>query len=90
MNAINVTAASGSRAFASTARSEDTRLLKASQDFEAVFLSMIWREMQKSTGTDLGGWDIVAEQAIGKQWAATGGIGLAKVIYRTLSKHIAS
>lgn len=71
-----------------TQASEDRRLEKACQDFEAVFLSMIWKEMQKSSGTDLGGWDVFAEQAIGQHWAKSGGIGLAKVIYKGMSKHL--
>ncbi len=66
----------------------DAKLQKACQDFESVFLSMIWKEMRSSTGTDLGGWDTFAEQAIGQYWAKTGGIGLAKVIYKGMSKHL--
>lgn len=67
---------------------KDARLKKTCQEFEAVFLSMIWKEMQKSAGTDLGGWDTFAEQAIGQYWAKGGGIGLAKVIYRQMEKHL--
>ncbi len=66
----------------------DKSLEKACQEFEAIFLSMIWREMQKSSGTDLGGWDAFAEQALGQHWARSGGIGLAKVIYKGMSKHL--
>ncbi len=68
----------------------DIRLEKACRDFEAVFLTMLWREMQKSSGTDLGGWDAFAEQAIGQSWAKNGGIGLAKVIYKGMSKHLST
>ncbi|MGE5579856.1 MAG: hypothetical protein ACM3WU_07425 [Bacillota bacterium] len=70
------------------ANSVDRRLEKTCQDFEAVFLSMIWKEMQKSAGTDLGGWDAFAEQALGQHWAKGGGIGLAKVIYKAMAKHL--
>ncbi len=66
---------------------EDRELEKACQEMEAVFLSILWREMQKSTGTDLGGWSTIVEQAIGQSWARSGGIGLAKVIYEEMSKH---
>lgn len=61
-------------------------LLKACQDFEAMFLSLIWKNMAKSTGIDLGGWSILAEEAMGKKWAWSGGIGLAEVLYRSMSK----
>jgi Rod binding domain-containing protein len=68
----------------------DVRLEKACRDFEAIFLTMLWREMLKSTETDLGGWDTFAEQAIGQSWAKSGGIGLAKVIYRGMAKHLST
>jgi Rod binding domain-containing protein len=71
-----------------TQAKEDKGLQEACQEFESVFLSMIWKEMQKSSGTDLGGWDAFAEQAIGQHWARNGGIGLAKVIYKGMSKHL--
>jgi len=73
---------------ANTATAPDRRLEKTCQDFEAVFLSMIWKQMQKSAGSDLGGWDAFAEQALGQHWARSGGIGLAKVIYKAMSKHL--
>lgn len=69
---------------------KDIRLDKACQDFEAVFLTMLWREMRKSARTDLGGWETFAEQAIGQSWARNGGIGLAKVIYEGMSKHLST
>ena len=62
----------------SKAGAEDPKLLKACQDFEAVFLTMIWKEMQKSANVDLGGWGAFAEQAMGENWAKSGGIGLAE------------
>lgn len=67
---------------------KEARLLKTCQDFEAVFLSMIWKEMQKSSGTDLGLYGAFAEGAIGQSWARSGGIGLAKVLFKTMSKHL--
>jgi flagellar protein FlgJ len=70
----------------SKAGAEDPKLLKACQDFEAVFLTMIWKEMQKSANVDLGGWGAFAEQAMGENWAKSGGIGLAKVMYKSMSK----
>lgn len=70
------------------ATARDPRLEKTCQEFEAVFLSMIWKEMRKSSGTDLGGWDTFAEQALGQHWARNGGIGLAKVIYKAMAKHL--
>jgi len=51
---------------------------------------MLWREMEKSSGTDLGSWGVVADQAMGQSWAKSGGIGLAKVIYKSMSKHLST
>lgn len=83
-------ASPSSKVSASAASQESSRLQKACQDFEAVFLTMIWREMLKSTKTDLGGYETFAEQAIGDQWAQSGGIGLAKVICRSMSKYLSN
>lgn len=66
----------------------DSKLYKTCQDFESVFLSMIWKEMQKSSGVDLGLFGAFAEGAIGQSWAKSGGIGLAKVLYKSMSKHL--
>lgn len=73
---------------AASTNATDRKLEKTCQDFESVFLSMIWKEMQKSAGTDLGGWDAFAEQALGQYWARSRGIGLAKVIYKAMAKHL--
>lgn len=62
------------------------KLFKACQGLESVFLTMIWKEMQKSAKVDLGGWGAFAEQAMGENWAKSGGIGLAKVLYKNMSK----
>ncbi|MGI6667379.1 MAG: hypothetical protein ACOX5Q_08025 [Bacillota bacterium] len=66
----------------------DSKLLKTCQDFESVFLTMIWKEMQKSSKVDLGVFGAFAEDAMGRSWAKSGGIGLAKVIYKSMSKHL--
>ncbi len=65
---------------------EDQRhLLKACKDFEAVFLTILWREMNKSTNTKLGGWGVLVEQGMGTKWAESGGIGLAEVMFKQMS-----
>lgn len=70
-------------------RGEDqSRLLKTCQDFESIFLTIIWKEMQKSSGVDLGVYGAFAEGAIGQSWARSGGIGLAKVMFKNMSKHL--
>lgn len=61
------------------------RLRKTCRDFEAVFLTMLWREMEKSTNVKLGGWGLIAEQAMGTKWAEAGGIGLAEVMFRQMA-----
>ena len=67
---------------------EDKRLAQVCQDFEAVFLSMLWKEMEKSAKTDMGLYGAFAEEAIGKSWAKSGGIGLAKVMLASMSKQL--
>ncbi len=68
-------------------KASEQSLMKACVDFESVFLSLLWKEMCKSTQMDLGGWDGMAQHAVGAKWAGTGGIGLAKVIYSRLTNH---
>ena len=58
---------------------KDLRLARSCQDFESVFLTTLWRSMAKNSGMDVGGWDVLLSQAVGKAWAGSGGIGLAKV-----------
>lgn len=87
-NSLPVSSGSGKTGETKAETEDDARLQKVCQDFESIFLSMIWKEMMKSTGQDLGGWDVLAEQAMGEQWARAGGIGLAKVMYRAMSKHL--
>lgn len=65
---------------------ESQKLKKACEELEAVFLSILWQHMAKEGGINLGGWDVLANQAIGEKWAQCGGIGLAKVIYDSVSK----
>ena len=65
---------------------KDLRLAESCQDFESVFLTTLWRNMAKNSGVELGGWDVMLCQAMGKAWAQAGGIGLAKVLYKQLSK----
>lgn len=65
---------------------KDLRLARSCQDFESVFLTTLWRSMAKNSGMDVGGWDVLLSQAVGKAWAGSGGIGLAKVLYERLSK----
>lgn len=60
-------------------------LAKACRDFEAVFLTILWRNMAKSAGVGLGEWDMLLAQSMGKTWANSGGIGLAKVLYNQMS-----
>ena len=51
-----------------------------------MFLTTLWRNMAKNAGMDLGPWDVLLSQSMGKVWAQGGGIGLAKVLYDQLSK----
>lgn len=66
-------------------RSRDEALAKSLSDFEAVFLTLLWRDMAKSAGMGLGAWDVFLSQSMGKTWANAGGIGLAKVLYNQMS-----
>ncbi len=65
---------------------KDLRLAKSCRDFESVFLTTLWHNMAESSGIEVGGWDVMLSQAMGKAWAQAGGIGLAKVLYKQLSK----
>lgn len=76
-----------SASFPAEGKDVDPKTMKACQDFEAIFLSLLWREMSKSAGVDLGGWDAISQQAMGQKWAQAGGIGLAKVIYEGVAKY---
>ena len=52
----------------------------------SLFFLLLWRDMTKSSGLNAGEWDVVLSQIMGKAWAEAGGIGLAKVLYKQLSK----
>ncbi len=65
---------------------EDLRLAQSCRDFESVFLTTLWRNMAKNAGMEIGAWDVLLAQSMGKAWAESGGIGLAKVLYEQLSK----
>ena len=65
---------------------QDAKLAEACREFESVFLTTLWRNMAKNAGMDLGPWDVLFSQSMGKVWAQGGGIGLAKVLYDQLSK----
>lgn len=65
---------------------QDAKLAQACREFESLFLTILWRDMAKSAGMDLGAWDVLLSQSMGRVWAQGGGIGLAKVLYDQLSK----
>ncbi len=66
---------------------DDLELMKACCQFEGIFLSMLFRAMMKTTGAkDQGPYGTIAEQAFGQKMAEAGGIGLAKVLFNSLSK----
>ena len=69
-----------------TETQKNEKLAKTCKDFESVFLTILWRDMTKSSGLNAGEWDVVLSQIMGKAWAEAGGIGLAKVLYKQLSK----
>ncbi len=69
-----------------TCTKQDAKIAQACVDFESVFLTTLWRGMAKNAGVDLGSWDVLLSQSMGKVWAQSGGIGLAKVLYDNLSK----
>lgn len=77
---------------AAGARTAEARLKKACQDFESIFISMILRQMldsipkssPSSAGTGL--MSALADQGVAEHLARSGGIGLADVMYKQLSK----
>lgn len=66
---------------------KDLQLKSACEDFEALFLKIIWKEMRKSTGGSFGEYDGMIEEVMGDALAKGGGLGLAKVIYDRVSNH---
>lgn len=78
---------SGARPLGETRDRSESELLRACQQFEGLFLSILFRAMMKTTGSrDQGAYGTIAEQAFGQKLAEAGGIGLAKVLFDSLAK----
>jgi Rod binding domain-containing protein len=74
---------------------EQKRLMQAAKDFEAVMLSMVFKQMQQTSGADpLGGgaanqtWrDMLADERA-RGMAQAGGLGLADNLYQQLAQRV--
>lgn len=86
-------AASAAKADSPELRAEESKLRKAAQEFEAIFVGMLLKEMQGSSpaGAALFGQSAQArmyQQMMDEQLALklsqSGGFGLAKVLYSSL------
>jgi len=69
-------------------------LHKACQDFESIFVSMIFRQAVNAARIDSGDniagasvFDMLGDQAFAGHIARSGGFGLAAYLYRLLSTH---
>jgi flagellar protein FlgJ len=91
----SVTSAAGKAAAAqkSTGTRAEADLKKACQDFESIFISMIFRQMMDSIpkGSDssvagAGVMNSLGDQAISQQLARQGGFGLADALYKDLAR----
>ncbi|MCC6446104.1 MAG: rod-binding protein [Armatimonadetes bacterium] len=73
---------------------ESARLRKAAQDFEAVFLHHMLREMRRTApdsgllggGATEGLYRDMLDQALAERLAERGGLGLGEMLYQQLSK----
>ena len=72
---------------------DDKKLMKACEDFEALFLSHLMKTMRTSTveesgmfGDGLGGdlFHDLFESEVARKMAGAGGMGLAKVLYKSM------
>lgn len=76
----------------------DRELMKACQELESVFLEELLKEMRRTVPKDdlFGGgrgeevFQSMFDQEIAKAMAARGGIGLAEILYRQLSRQSAT
>ena len=76
----------------------DPRALKAAKDFEAIFLRTLLSSLEKTTGMGTPGKPSTSQSTYGSmvvgamadQISATGGIGLADVVAKSLMTHAAA
>ena len=77
---------------------QDAALRSALQDFESVFLSMIWQRLRDTvpTGGLLGGtaseklFRSMLDDEMSKEMSKAGGIGLAKMMYKQMAPQVLS
>lgn len=74
---------------------EQVKLKKACQDFEAVFIGQIWKQMRNSTHLDgvehskeEESYTSMFDQEFSVKMAESGGIGLSRMLYDNLSQRL--
>jgi len=77
-------------------KGDEEALKKACADFEAMFLQMMYKQMKatipesnlipKSVGRDI--YESMLDEKLVEQAAESGGVGLADVLYKQLSKQL--
>lgn len=74
---------------------DETKLRKACQDFEAVFIGQIWKQMRSSVPKDgmlhskeEEGYVSMFDQELSVKMARSGGIGLSDMLYANLSERL--
>jgi Rod binding domain-containing protein len=79
--------------------SDQARLRKAAQDFEAIFLTNLLKTMREATpskggvfrpGNEMKTYEGFMDEELGKSMARSGGIGLANILIRDLGRHLAA
>lgn len=80
------------------ASNDDKALLKVCEDFESIFVNMMFKSMRQASGADeedalveksfgRGIFEEMRDEELSKKVAEGGGIGIAKVMYRQLKKY---
>ncbi len=102
-NRPNLTQVASAETASKTGPAQETpqqaRLKKATQEFEAVFIGMMLKQMRKSMtgGNALFGnsheaklYQDMMDDATASQMSRTGSFGLARVLYKTLERTLAT
>jgi flagellar protein FlgJ len=85
----------GSRTESNSPQVREARLKKATQDFEALFLTQMWKQMRQGVGKDgllsspqSESYISLFDQEMGVKMAEAGGIGLGDMLFRQLQTRL--
>lgn len=92
----NIRAKVSNETVSSQGLSQDEQKLKeTSQEFEAVFISLMLSQMRNNVmksdlfgkGQEEGVWNSMMDQELAKTWAKNDGVGLANLLFQQLSQN---